>query len=129
MDIRGGKVVRLTQGDFSRQITYSNDPIAILKQFIEVGALWIHVINLDGALTGSFQKNLSYPVILDLIKLSKQSGIRIQIGGGIRNIETIEELINKGTDRIILGTIVFDDSKLLKVLSKQYRNKIAIALD
>ena len=129
MDIRGGKVVRLTQGDFSRQITYSNDPIAILKQFIEVGALWIHVINLDGALTGNFQKNLSYPVILDLIKLSKQSGIRIQIGGGIRNIETIEELINKGTDRIILGTIVFDDSKLLKVLSKQYRSKIAIALD
>ena len=129
MDIRRGKVVRLTQGDFSRQITYSNDPIAILKQFIEVGALWIHVINLDGALTGNFQKNLSYPVILDLIKLSKQSGINIQIGGGIRNIETIEELINKGTDRIILGTIVFDDSKLLKVLSKQYRNKIAIALD
>ena len=129
MDIRGGKVVRLTQGDFSRQITYSNDPIAILKQFIEVGALWIHVINLDGALTGNFQKNLSYPVILDLIKLSKQSGIRIQIGGGIRNIETIEELINKGTDRIILGTIVFDDSKLLKVLSKHYRSKIAIALD
>ena len=129
MDIRGGKVVRLTQGDFSRQITYSSDPIAILKQFIEVGALWIHVINLDGALTGNFQKNLSYPVILNLIKLSKQSGIRIQIGGGIRNIETIEELINKGTDRIILGTIVFDDSKLLKVLSKQYRSKIAIALD
>jgi len=129
MDIRGGKVVRLTQGDFSKQITYSDDPVAILKQFIEVGALWIHVINLDGALTGNFQKNLSYPVILDLIKLSKQSGIRIQIGGGIRNIETIEELINKGTDRIILGTIVFDDSKLLKILSKQYRSKIAIALD
>ena len=129
MDIRGGKVVRLTQGDFSKQVTYSDDPVAILKQFIEVGALWIHVINLDGALTGNFQKNLSYPVILDLIKLSKQSGIRIQIGGGIRNIETIEELINKGTDRIILGTIVFDDRKLLKILSKQYRSKIAIALD
>ncbi len=91
MDIRGGKVVRLTQGDFSKQVTYSDDPVAILKQFIEVGALWIHVINLDGALTGNFQKNLSYPVILDLIKLSKQSGIRIQNGGGIRNNETIEE--------------------------------------
>ncbi|MBY9020350.1 MAG: imidazole glycerol phosphate synthase subunit HisF [Candidatus Lokiarchaeota archaeon] len=129
MDIREGKVVRLTQGDFSKQITYSDDPIAILKQFIEVGALWIHVINLDGALTGNFQKNLSYPVILNLIKLSKQTGIKIQIGGGIRSIETIEELIMRGTDRIILGTIVFDDSKLLEVLSKQYRSKIAIALD
>ncbi|MBY9008408.1 MAG: imidazole glycerol phosphate synthase subunit HisF [Candidatus Lokiarchaeota archaeon] len=129
MDIRGGKVVRLTQGDFSRQITYSNDPIAILKQFIEVGALWIHVINLDGALTGNFQKNLSYPVILDLINLSKHTGIKIQIGGGIRSIETIEELIDRGVDRIILGTIIFDDSKLLKVLSKPYRSRIAIALD
>ena len=66
---------------------------------------------------------------MELIKLSKQTGIKIQIGGGIRSIETIEELIDRGTDRIILGTIVFDDNKLLKVLSKQYRSKIAIALD
>ena len=129
MDIREGKVVRLTQGDFSKQITYSNDPIAILRQFIKAGAWWIHVVNLDGALTGDFRKNLSYPVILNLIKLSKQAGIKIQIGGGIRNIETIEELIDRGTDRIILGTIAFDDNILLKVLSKQYRSKIAIALD
>jgi len=66
---------------------------------------------------------------LDLIKLSKQAGIKIQIGGGIRSIEIIEELINRGTNRIILGTIAFDDNMLLKVLSKQYRSKIAIALD
>ena len=129
MDIREGKVVRLTQGDFSKQITYSNDPITILRQFIKAGAWWIHVVNLDGALTGDFRKNLSYPVILNLIKLSKQAGIKIQIGGGIRSIETIEELIDLGTDRIILGTIAFDDNILLKVLSKQYRSKIAIALD
>ena len=129
MDIREGKVVRLTQGDFSKQITYSNDPVAILKQFIKAGAWWIHVINLDGALTGDFRKNLSYPVILNLIKLSKQAGIKIQIGGGIRSIETIEELIDQGTDRIILGTIAFDDDKLSEILSKQYRSKIAIALD
>lgn len=129
IDIREGKVVRLTQGDFSKQITYSNDPMAILKQFIEVGALWIHVVNLDGALTGNFRKNLSYPVILDLIKHSKQTGIKIQVGGGIRSIEIIEELINKGTDRIILGTIALEDNKLLKVISEKYRNKISIALD
>jgi cyclase len=129
IDIREGKVVRLTQGDFSKQITYSNDPVAILKQFIEVGAWWIHVVNLDGALTGDFQKKPNYSVILDLIKLSKQAGIKIQIGGGIRSIETIEDLINRGTDRIILGTIAFDDNKLLKILSKQYRNQIVVALD
>ena len=66
---------------------------------------------------------------MDLIKLSKQAGIKIQIGGGIRNIEIIEELINRGTDRIILGTIAFDDNKLSQILTKHYRNKIAIALD
>jgi len=129
MDIREGKVIRLFQGDFSKQTTYSNDPISILRRFIEAGALWIHVVNLDGALTGNFRENLSYPVILDLITLSKQAGINIEIGGGIRSIEIIEELINRGTDRIILGTIALDDNKLLNILSKQYRNKIAIALD
>ncbi len=91
--------------------------------------MWIHVVNLDGALTGNFRENLSYPVILELIKLAKLVGIKIQIGGGIRSIEVIEELINRGTDRIILGTIALDDDKLLEVLSKQYRNKIAVALD
>ncbi|NVM46152.1 MAG: imidazole glycerol phosphate synthase subunit HisF [Candidatus Lokiarchaeota archaeon] len=129
MDIREGKVIRLTQGDFSKQITYSNDPITILRQFIEVGALWIHVVNLDGALTGNFRENLSYPVILDIISLSKQAGVKIQIGGGIRSIEIVEELINKGVDRIILGTIALDDKKLINILSKQDKNKIAIALD
>ncbi len=129
MDIREGKVVRLTQGDFSKQITYSNDPVAILRQFIKAGAWWMHIINLDGALKGDFRNNLSYRVILNLIKLSKQAGIKVQIGGGIRSIETIEELIDQGTDRIILGTIAFDDDKLLEILSKQYRSKIAIALD
>ncbi|MBY9011635.1 MAG: imidazole glycerol phosphate synthase subunit HisF [Candidatus Lokiarchaeota archaeon] len=129
MDIREGKVIRLTQGDFSKQITYSNDPIAILKQFIKAGALWIHVVNLDGALTGEFRKNLSYPVILDLISHVKQAGVKIQIGGGIRSSEIVEELINKGTDRVILGTIALDDENLLNILSKQDKNKIAVALD
>jgi len=129
MDIRGGKVIRLTQGDFSKQITYSDDPVTILQQFIEAGALWIHVVNLDGALTGNFQENPSYPVILELITLSKQAGLKIQIGGGIRDIEIVGELINKGVDRIILGTIALDEKKLLNILNKQDKNKIAIALD
>ena len=84
---------------------------------------------MDGALTGHFRENLSYPVILELITLSKQAGVKIQIGGGIRSIDVFEELVNKGTDRIILGTIALDDEKLLNIISKQDRNKIAIALD
>jgi len=89
----------------------------------------VHVVNLDGALNGNFRESLSYPAILNLITLSKRAGVKIQIGGGIRNIEIIEELINRGTDRIILGTIALDDNKIIDILSKQYRNTIAIALD
>ncbi len=89
----------------------------------------MHVVNLDGALNGNFRESLSYPAILNLITLSKRAGVKIQIGGGIRNIEIIEELINRGTDRIILGTIALDDNKIIDILSKQYRNTIAIALD
>jgi len=129
MDIREGKVIRLTQGDFSKQITYSEDPLAVLKEFIKAGAIWIHIVNLDGALTGRFRENLSYPVILDLISLSKQAGVKIQIGGGIRSTEIVGELIRKGVDRIILGTVALDDDKLLNILSKLDRSKIAIALD
>ena len=129
IDIRDGKVVRLTRGDFSKQIIYSKDPITVLRQFIKSGTWWIHIVNLDGALTGSFQENLSYKVIMDLIEFSKQCGIKIQIGGGIRSIELIEELINKGIDRIILGTIAIENKKLLKYITKRFRNKIAVALD
>ena len=129
IDIREGKVVRLIRGDFSKQTIYSEEPIAVLKQFIESGIWWIHIVNLDGALTGSFQENFSYQVILDLIEFSKQCGIKIQIGGGIRRIETVEELINKGIDRIILGTIALENNELLKILIKRFSKKIAVALD
>jgi len=129
IDIREGKVVRLSQGDFSKQIIYSNNPVAVLKQFIEIGARWIHIINLDGALTGSFQNNLSYQTIMEIIEFSRQSGLNIQIGGGIRTIETAEELIKAGTNRIILGTIAIDNNKLLIDLTKRFKNKIAVALD
>lgn len=129
IDIREGKAVRLTQGDFSKQTTYSEEPIAVLRKFIECGARWIHVVNLDGALTGSFQGNLSYKVIMDLIGFSKQCGVKIQIGGGIRSIEIAEDLINKGVDRIILGTIAIENKELLKNITKRYGKKIAVALD
>ncbi|GAH37339.1 unnamed protein product, partial [marine sediment metagenome] len=66
---------------------------------------------------------------MELITLSKQAGVKIQVGGGIRSVEIVEELISKGTNRVILGTIALDDEKLLNILSKQDRNKIAIALD
>jgi cyclase len=129
IDIREGKVVRLTRGDFSNQIIYSQDPLNVLRNFVKSGTRWIHIINLDGALTGSFEGNLSYKVIMDLIKFSKQCGIKIQIGGGIRHLDLIEDLINRGIDRIILGTTAIENTNLLKNITKRYKNKIVVALD
>ena len=129
IDIREGRVVRLTQGDYSRQTTYSDDPVAILRQFIQAGTLWVHVINLDGALTGDFRNNTSYAKILNLIDFSKQAGIKIQIGGGIRSVDVIEELLIQGADRIIISTIAFEDNNLLEDISKKYGKKIVVALD
>jgi cyclase len=129
IDIREGRVVRLIQGDYLKQTTYSDDPLAILGHFIEAGALWVHIINLDGALTGNYRNNVSYSKILNLLNLSKKAGIKIQIGGGIRSVDVVEELLNQGANRIIVGTIAFEDNNLLEDLSKKYRRKIAVALD
>lgn len=129
IDIREGRVVRLIQGDYLKQTTYSDDPVAILGHFIEAGALWVHIINLDGALTGDYRNNVSYSKILNLLNLSKKAGIKIQIGGGIRSVDVVEELLIQGAERIILGTIAFEDNNLLEDLSKKYGRKIAVALD
>ncbi|NHJ21621.1 MAG: imidazole glycerol phosphate synthase subunit HisF [Candidatus Lokiarchaeota archaeon] len=129
IDIREGRVVRLIQGDYLKQTTYSDDPVAILGHFIEAGALWVHIINLDGALTGDYRNNASYSKILNLLNLSKKAGIKLQIGGGIRSVDVIDELLIQGADRIILGTVAFEDNNLLEDLSKKYGRKIAIALD
>ena len=117
IDIREGRVVRLIQGDYLKQTTYSDDPVAILGHFIEAGALWVHIINLDGALTGDYRNNVSYSKILNLLNLSKKAGIKIQIGGGIRSVDVVEELLIQGAERIILGTIAFEDNNLLEDLS------------
>ncbi len=129
IDLREGKVVRLSQGDFSKQKTYSDDPVAIFKQFIAKGALWIHIVNLDGALTGSFQETPSYQAVLDILEYSKETGINIELGGGIRTFNIAEELINKGIKRIILSTVAIENEELLTNLIKSYGNKIAVGLD
>jgi phosphoribosylformimino-5-aminoimidazole carboxamide ribotide isomerase len=123
IDIKNGKCVRLTQGDFAKEKIYSDDPIAVAQQWEKYGAKTIHVVDLDGAKTG-VSKNLQV-----IKKIVKSIAIPIQVGGGIRNIETVKQLLKLGVSKIILGTIVLDDIEKIKKIATDFPTKVAVALD
>lgn len=108
IDLIDGKCVRLFKGRFDHKKEYSADPIGIAKSFKEAGAHWIHVIDLDGAKSG-IPKNLEIA-----IKIKRDLNVRIEYGGGIRDIETLSTVLKKGIDRPILGTKAIEDIAFLK---------------
>ena len=123
IDIKNGKCVRLLKGDFNKSTEYKKTPIDQAKEFSDLGFQDLHIVDLDGALKGE-------PVNGDLIEeICKFTKIRIQIGGGIRSIDHIKKLIDIGVDRIVLGTLAVEDTKLLENVCSKFKNKIAVALD
>ena len=123
IDIKGGKCVRLLKGDFDKSTEYKKSPIDHAKEFSDSGFKDLHIVDLDGALKGE-------PVNGELIdEISKLTKIRVQIGGGIRSIDHIKKLIDIGVDRVVLGTIAVEDTKLLENICSKFKNKIAVALD
>ena len=123
IDIKGGKCVRLLKGDFEKSTEYKNSPLDQAKEFSESGFQDLHIVDLDGALKGG---PVNGELIEEICKLTK---IRIQIGGGIRSIDHIKKLIDIGVDRVVLGTIAVEDTKLLENICSKFKNKIAVALD
>ena len=103
IDLRGGKVVRLTQGDYSRMTVYGEDPCAQARQFLTAGAKNLHVVDLDGAKDGTLS---NYDTIA---ALAKQGGLYIEVGGGIRTEERIENYLSLGVGRCILGSVAVTD--------------------
>ena len=123
IDIKNGKVVRLLQGKFDQVTEYSNDPVEMAKQWEGQGAEWLHVVDLDGALEGQ-------PKNLNIIKnVAKSVKIPIQVGGGIREIENINALLNAQIARVVLGTRVVSDEQFLKNAITVGKEKIAVSLD
>lgn len=123
IDIRNGKCVRLTQGDFENEKIYCDDPVTVAKQWEAQGADILHVVDLDGAKNGN-------PANLDIIKkIAKSIRIPIQIGGGVRNKETVETLLSVGIYRIVLGTIALENLDELKNILKEFSEQIAVGLD
>lgn len=122
IDLYQGKVVRLTQGDYNSVTVYSKDPVATAKTWEQEGAQWIHIVDLEGAKTGTLTSEAS------LAEICKGVKARIQFGGGLRHIQDIEKVLALGVSRVVLGTKALDKSFLEGVLLK-FREKIAVGLD
>jgi len=123
VDIKSGKCVRLTQGKLGTEVVYKDNPIDAALIWQKNNAKYLHVVDLDGAFTG---RTVNFNLIKDLIKKIEMP---IEIGGGIRTLETIENYIKAGADRIILGTKVFDDQSFLKDAVNNFGDKIAVGID
>ncbi|MDO5516440.1 MAG: HisA/HisF-related TIM barrel protein, partial [Clostridium sp.] len=123
IDIIDGKPVRLYQGDYSKKEIVAEDIFETAESFERVGAEYIHLVDLDGAKSGSDRNHEL------VIKLAKTLNIPVELGGGIRSFETIRYLLENGISRVILGTIAIEDEELLKKAVNTYKEKIAVGID
>ncbi|MCP3741565.1 1-(5-phosphoribosyl)-5-[(5-phosphoribosylamino)methylideneamino]imidazole-4-carboxamide isomerase [Rossellomorea sp. BNER] len=123
IDMRGGKCVRLIQGDYNQETVYGDSPFEMAERFVNEGAEWIHMVDLDGAKDGK-RVNDSF-----VIKVAKELPARVQIGGGIRTKKDIEHYLNNGVDRVIIGSIAVSQPDLVKEWLTIYGDKLAIGLD
>ncbi|RPJ31343.1 MAG: 1-(5-phosphoribosyl)-5-[(5-phosphoribosylamino)methylideneamino]imidazole-4-carboxamide isomerase [Nitrosopumilales archaeon] len=123
IDIMNGDVVRLTKGDQSTKKVYSNDPVQVAKKWAKDGADMLHIVDLDAAF-GNESSNLS--IISEILH---SVNIPIQIGGGIRNTEIFEKIVEMGFSKIVVGTMAYRNVNELRLLSKNYGDKIVISLD
>ncbi len=123
IDLKDGKCVRLLQGRPDRVTEYSGDPHEIARRWESYGAKLLHVVDLDGAFTGN-QKNLE-----SVRKIRESVKIKIEAGGGIRDMERIELLISLGINRVILGTIAIEKPELVKEACKRYPDRVLVGID
>ncbi|MED1915723.1 1-(5-phosphoribosyl)-5-[(5-phosphoribosylamino)methylideneamino]imidazole-4-carboxamide isomerase [Brevibacillus sp. DP1.3A] len=123
IDIRGGKCVRLFQGDYGQETVYADSPLAMAKRWVEQGATWVHLVDLDGAKEGK-------PANAALIKeIARSIPVPVQVGGGIRTEEQIADYLEAGVARVIVGTAAIEDEPFTKRILQSYGDKIAIGLD
>ncbi|MED1201606.1 1-(5-phosphoribosyl)-5-[(5-phosphoribosylamino)methylideneamino]imidazole-4-carboxamide isomerase [Heyndrickxia acidicola] len=123
IDLIDGKCVRLYQGDFKQSTQVGEDPESQLKRFIQDGAELIHIVDLDGARIGE-------PVQYELIsRLCSQSSIPVEVGGGIRNINSVEKYVNAGVSRIVLGTAALENMNFVEEALSRYPEHIVIGID
>ena len=123
IDIRGGKCVRLVQGDYAVETVYAGDPLAVAKEFEADGAPWIHVVDLDAARTGLPENR---PVVAAVAKAVK---VPVQAGGGIRDEFSAEALLDQGVSRIVVGTAAVEQPGLVRRVAGRHPGRVAVAVD
>ena len=123
IDLKNGEAVRLTEGDYNNKKTYFENPMEALNFFIECGSENLHIVDLDGASEGN---TFNFSAIEKIIK---KCDLFTQVGGGIRNEETIKKYLGIGVKRIILGTIAFEDLNFLEKMINKYKKNIAVSVD
>ncbi len=123
IDLIDGKAVRLVRGDYEQMTVYSDDPVAVAKKFAACGAKYLHVVDLEGARDGSV------PNIETVRRLIRESGLLVEIGGGIRSMETVKTYVDAGAFRVIIGTAAVTDPDFLDAAIAAYGDRIAVGVD
>jgi phosphoribosylformimino-5-aminoimidazole carboxamide ribotide isomerase len=122
IDVRGGTAVRLRRGDVSDQTSYG-DPVVLARQWLTAGAPWLHLVDIDAALSG---EPLNRKVIMTI---SRQSTAPVQVGGGLRTVDDVTELLGAGVARVVLGTAALEDPSLLERCAQAFPGRVALGLD
>lgn len=126
IDLRAGRCVRLVEGDFDRETVYGDDPVAVARSFADAGARWIHVVDLDAALTGD---PVNRPVVAAVAAAVVSDGVRVQSGGGVRSVEAAAALFDAGVYRVVAGTAAVEAPSLVADLAERWPGRVAVGLD
>ena len=123
IDLKDGKAVRLLRGDMNNSTVFNDSPVEQALSFVSQRCQWLHLVDLNGAFSGK-------PVNAEAVEnIINKCDIPIQLGGGIRNLETIEMWLSKGLERIILGTVAVENPSLVKLAASKYPDKVAVGID
>jgi phosphoribosylformimino-5-aminoimidazole carboxamide ribotide isomerase len=127
IDLKDRKVVRLTRGDYAQVKVYSDDPEAVAEQWLNAGARWLHLVDLDAALEG---KPKNFSLIEKIGERVRRQGKHFEVGGGIREEKTLRDYLEKtGAHRVILGTVAYQNPAFVESACRSYPGKIAVGID
>ena len=123
IDLFEGQAVRLFKGDYAQMTVYNNDPVAVARDFAAKGATHVHLVDLEGAKSGTT------PNLQTVCAIKKETGLFCEVGGGIRSMEVVDRYLSNGLDRVILGTAAVADPAFLDAAVSKYGEKIAVGVD
>lgn len=123
IDLFDGKAVRLYKGDYDQMTVYNEDPLAVAKDFAGAGATWIHMVDLEGARSGET------PNLATVSRVAKESGLLVEVGGGIRSMDVVDRYLSAGVSRVILGTAAVKDEAFLREALAKYGERVAVGID